>query len=513
MTVEMDKYAIYLRKSRKDIEAEKMGEGETLARHKKILTDLAARKGLYVAKIYQEIVSGETIKARPQIQELIKACYAGQYRGIIAVDIDRLSRGNQGDAQAILDTLKFGNKNQGVLVVTPTKTFDVAHNHDDEEYMEFMLFMSRREYKTIQKRLERGRLQAIVEGNYMGSYRPYGYEIVKTKTSRTLTPNPNEAPIVKMIFEWTVKSNMTPGDIARRLTNMGVPTYSGGAEWNTGTIKTILSNPTYKGKVRWNDRMRVMTLENGEIVAHRPRSSHTEHYMEFDGKHPALVDAETWEIAKSRFYSDRTKSGYKLRNPLAGLLRCKNCGKALIHQTYQSDRNERARPRYAHPSSQLCKVKSVYAEDVIKAVIHSLKQYIEDFELKVDNLPDVDENSIKGQIEVLHTEVRKTEKKLTKLFEAWENEDITNNEFVERKAVNNKKIASIKAHIEELEDAIPAQEEYVEIVERLYDALDALADPDIDADIKNEFLKAIIAKIEYSRENNDSFILDIYLKP
>ena len=32
----MDKYAIYLRKSRADLEAEKLGEGETLARHKKI---------------------------------------------------------------------------------------------------------------------------------------------------------------------------------------------------------------------------------------------------------------------------------------------------------------------------------------------------------------------------------------------------------------------------------------------------------------------------------------------
>ena len=37
----MDKYAIYLRKSRADLEAEKLGEGETLARHKKILTELA----------------------------------------------------------------------------------------------------------------------------------------------------------------------------------------------------------------------------------------------------------------------------------------------------------------------------------------------------------------------------------------------------------------------------------------------------------------------------------------
>ena len=116
-----DKYAIYLRKSRADLALEADGQGETLARHKKILTDLAARKGLYVAKIYQEIVSGETIEARPEIQQLITDCYAGMYRGIIIIEVTRLSRGNQGDAQMILDCLKYANKNNGLLVITPTK--------------------------------------------------------------------------------------------------------------------------------------------------------------------------------------------------------------------------------------------------------------------------------------------------------------------------------------------------------------------------------------------------------
>ena len=132
----MEKYAIYLRKSRADEEAEKDGE-DSLARHKMILTDLAARKGLYIEKIYQEIVSGENIEDRPEIQKLINDCYEGKYKGVLVVDITRLSRGNQGDAQIILDCLKYSNNNTGVLIVTPTKTYDIAHNGDDEEYMEF----------------------------------------------------------------------------------------------------------------------------------------------------------------------------------------------------------------------------------------------------------------------------------------------------------------------------------------------------------------------------------------
>lgn len=509
---DIQKYAIYLRKSRADVEAEKLGEGETLARHKKILTELAARKGLYVEKIYHEIISGETIAARPEIQKLIEDCYAGKYKGIIIVEVTRLSRGNQGDAQTILDCLKYSNRNNGVLVITPTKVYDVAHSQEDEEFMEFELFMSRREYKMIQKRMDRGRKQAVVEGNYMGSYRPYGYDILKTKTGRTLIPNPEEAPFVTQMFEWTVKENLTPGKIARRLDAMGVPTYTGEPEWNGGTIKTILANPTYTGKVRWNDRMQVKTMVDGELVTSRPRSNHTDHYMLYDGKHKAhaLVDEETFKAASERFYSDKTKGNLKLANPLAGILVCKNCQKVMVYQSYKK-RADTA-PRILHRQSKVCKVKSVVAQDVMNAVVHALKLYIEDFELKVDNLPDVDENTISGQIEALQTELRKVEKKMAKLFDAWEDEKITDNEFVQRKQVNTDKIESIKKQMDDLEDSIPEKEEYEEKILMLSDAMNSLLDESLDAEIKNEYLKAIIRKIEFCRENNDEFILDLYLR-
>lgn len=509
----MPKYAIYLRKSRADMEAEKLGEGETLARHKKILTELAARKGFYIGEIYQEIISGaDKIEDRPEIKRLIEDCYAGKWAGVLVVEVSRLSRGNQGDAQIILDCLKYGNRNNGILVITPTKTYDIAHNSDDEEYMEFELFMSRREYKMIKRRMDRGREQAVVEGNYMGSYRPYGYDILKTKTGRTLVPNEEEAPIVKLIYEWTVKDNLTAYKIASKLTLMGVPTYSGDAEWSKETVKTILTNPTYIGKVRWNDRMRVKTMVNGDLVTSRPRSNHTEKYMLYDGKHKdrALIDEETFKAAAARFHSDKTKSGLKLKNILAGLLVCQKCGKMMHYQDYAN--KPTVQPRILHKQSSVCGVKSALASDIINAVAHSLEQYIEDFECKIDNLPDVDENTIQSQITALQNEQRKIEKKLAKLFDAWEEEKISDNEFVERKAVNTARIEAIETQIAEIEDSIPEKEEYQEMIMKLSDALESLKDKTLDADIKNTYLKQVIDKIEYSRESDTEFILDVYLK-
>jgi DNA repair ATPase RecN len=265
------------------------------------------------------------------------------------------------------------------------------------------------------------------------------------------------------------------------------------------------------GKVKWNDRMQVKTMVNGELVTSRPRSNHTDKYMEYDGKHKdhALVDEETFKAASSRYHSDRTKANQKLQNPLAGILRCKNCGYTMV---YQPNKKTTAAPRYCHRQSAKCKVKSVFASDVMNAVIHALKLYIEDFSMRVDNLPDVDENTIEAQIEALRAEQRKAEKKLAKAFDDYEDGVYTSNEFVQRKAKHNAKIESIKKQLRELEDSIPEKEEYEEMIIMFSEALDSLNDETLDAEVKNEYMKRIISNIYFSRENGEEFILDIDIK-
>jgi hypothetical protein len=58
---------MYLRKSRAD---EELGYENTLERHEEMLRNLAAQTGIHVdeSHIYKEIVSGESIEARPHDQ-------------------------------------------------------------------------------------------------------------------------------------------------------------------------------------------------------------------------------------------------------------------------------------------------------------------------------------------------------------------------------------------------------------------------------------------------------------
>ena len=79
----MEQYLIYLRKSRSDLEAEAHGEGETLSRHEHTLLELAKRQHLNVTDIYREVVSGDTVAARPMMQRVLSEVEQGVWSGVL----------------------------------------------------------------------------------------------------------------------------------------------------------------------------------------------------------------------------------------------------------------------------------------------------------------------------------------------------------------------------------------------------------------------------------------------
>ena len=53
-------YIIYLRKSRKDMEAEALGQTDTLKRHRAALLSLSESRALNVVEICEEVVTGDS---------------------------------------------------------------------------------------------------------------------------------------------------------------------------------------------------------------------------------------------------------------------------------------------------------------------------------------------------------------------------------------------------------------------------------------------------------------------
>jgi len=111
--------AIYLRKSRKDVEAEREAakrgdEYDTLSKHRFELLAYAKREEIYVQDIFEEVVSGEFIQERPAMQALLQKVKALAYDAVLVADLDRLGRGDKRDQGWIEKIFKDSN----TLIIT-----------------------------------------------------------------------------------------------------------------------------------------------------------------------------------------------------------------------------------------------------------------------------------------------------------------------------------------------------------------------------------------------------------
>lgn len=514
---DLGEYAIYLRKSRTDAEAEARGEGETLARHEKILLDLAGKMRIKIGEIYREIVSGETIEARPEVQRLLSDVKKGMWKGVLVVEIERLARGETMDQGIVAKAFKISD----TKIITPMKTYD-PNNEFDEEYFEFGLFMSRREYKTINRRLQRGRVASVNEGKYVGSIAPYGYERVKIKGDKGYTLRKNqEANTVKIIYDLYAYEDLSLHEVVRKINEMGLKPRKSG-EWCVSSVKDILTNPVYIGKIKWNWRKEVRIYKNEKLVKTRPRN---EDYILKNGLHKAIIDDKTWKIveAKRSLNKPPISRDNTIQNPLCGLVYCAKCGRKMKRRPY-TDRSKEPtiycdNPKCDNISSKLHLVE----KKVIEGLRRWLKQYQFDYKEYIEKINYSKIKPIEDTIKVLQEEAKKENDKLLNIFNFLEDGIYTKEMFKTRSEAVLQNVArlnnSIKEYKERLEQGKIADKKNIFLVpkiENLLDVYNLLKTPEE----KNDLLKTLITQVTYLKtekalkKNADptNFIINLYPK-
>ena len=332
-------YDAYLRKSRADMELEKLKKFDTLKQHEKFLKDRAKQLGIKIRHIYREVVSGESIQERPEIQKVLKDIETGTVDGILVVEVERLTRGDSKDQGTISQAFKYSN----TLIITLNKIYD-PNSDDDEEYFEFGLFMSRREYKAINRRMQRQRLANVLAGKYCASEPPFGYKKVRIKYDKgyTLEPIPEEAEVVKEMFQKRA-DGMGFDIICNWLNTLDFKPKTSDV-WTPSTIKGMLSNPVYLGK-RWNSNKQHKSLVNGQIVKKRTRGTKDEIIL-VEGLHPAIIEENLFNIVQGiQPKQVSTKHGTELQNPLATLIRCADCGRSMQRRPYYENKKQEPKLR------------------------------------------------------------------------------------------------------------------------------------------------------------------------
>ncbi|WP_379136083.1 recombinase family protein [Paenibacillus sp. sgz500958] len=497
----MDTYCMYLRKSRADLDAEARGEGETLKKHRTALFALAKKLNIHISKVYPEIVSGERVAERPEMLKLLEDVEEGKWTGVFVMEVERLARGDTMDQGLVAQTFKYS----GTKIFTPMKVYD-PDNEYDEEYFEFGLFMSRREYKTINRRQQNGRLSSVGEGNYIGNIPPYGYRRIQlADKSHTLEPHPEQAPIVNMIYDMYTTQNMGMGNIAKKLNLLSVPTAKGG-HWTVATISGIIQNPVYNGEIVWKRRPLKKTRKAGQIIKTRNEAPESE-WIRAKGKHKALVSTEIWNKAqhllKSRYHPP-SPTGV-ITSSLAGLVRCADCGRFMVRRPYTRDQE---------PTlicvTPLCKNISSRFSMVEDRILEGLKIWITQYKTQWEQNVPVETDFAEDLMVAKQLIVADVEKQINKLrvqkgslHDLLESGAYTIDVFMERSQ-------NLTQRITEAENALARAKEELDLENRRSQAKSEII-PKVehvlevyhkttDASERNELLKSVMEPAVYSKK-------------
>lgn len=491
-----DEKVEYVRKSRADDPLASVDE--VLAKHEQMLTEWVAKDQAEGGPIpeenkFREVVSGETLDGRPEMQRLLRLVESPKIKAVVCVEPQRLSRGDYEDIGRLVKILRYTN----TLVMTPVYTYDLRDERDRDMFEREL--KRGNEYLEYSKRImKNGKLLAASNGNYIGRDAPYGYRKIAYKegrrTCRTLEPHPDLAPVVQRIFE-LYKNGVGPARICATLNAEHIKPMRS-EKWHPESIIHILNNEHYLGKVRWNYRPVTRKVEDGEVKKTRVAP---EEYLLFEGKHPAIIDQETWDAVQAiRGSIVPRKRSTEMQNPLAGLLRCK-CGHPVAYKGYVIRGSSVAQPRYACKNSKQCQQGSATVSEVMDEVIKTLEQIIGEFEVKIDQ-------GIDDSAELHRQLIARLEKRRHELQELevrqWDEKTkggMPDHVFAR---LNAETVAELEDVNQALCDARASAPKHIDLKEKLvtlYKTMACLRDPDAPVKEQNKLLKLCIERITYSR--------------
>ena len=502
----MERYLMYLRKSRMDTDFDEVSVEETLNRHRRILESFCKERRLNVVEVLEEVVSGESLSSRPKMLRLLELVNTGMYAGVICIDIERLSRGSSLESGYIMQVLQTNN----CKIITPSKIYDLQ-NESDEQFTDMKFMFSRYELKTITKRLVRGRNQSASEGKFLGSVAPYGYRIYKLAgvKGNSLKIESSEAKIVQMIFDMYGKQGIGYNTIAYQLNEMHIPSQTG--TWGQTSITNILNNEVYLGMIRWKHEPTKRIVKDGMLAKKRVVSKDYELY---EGLHEPIISQEQWDMVKSKQQErnhSSVNSNRQLTNPFATILFCEKCG-AVMKRNVPS-KKQKTSPWYRCPTRG-CDCRAIKCDFAEESILKAMKEWLAEDTGNIETEKTIQVDPVETALKVVREQLAETQLQQDKICEYLEKGVYTVEMFTKRNDTLTREMRKLQASEADLlkkqssqSDIKNAEAEIIPTTQRILDSYSRLSVPE-----KNSLWKIVMEKITMYRTPDGEFSMHIYPK-
>ena len=292
-------------------------------------TARAEREGWEVVGVYTDVAMSGTNNRRPGMTGMLADALAGSFEIILAEALDRIAR-NQADIASIYQRCEFA----GVQIVT------LSEGSVNELHIGLKGTMGALFLKDLADKIRRGQRGTVQRGRVPGGL-TYGYDVVSRigkdgELDRGLRQvNPEQASVVRRIYQEYVDGRRSPKMIAHGLNADGIRSPRGG-EWRASTLSGsrergigVLRNPIYAGRYLYN---RVTMKRDPESRKRVSRANAADDRVLVEMPELRIVSDDVWRAAQEE--AERRCSGPLVmrRRPrylLTGLVRCGACGGSM----------------------------------------------------------------------------------------------------------------------------------------------------------------------------------------
>lgn len=372
-----------------------------------------------------EAYTGEILN-RPALMRMQLDIEKGLITKVICYDPDRLSR-----KLLIQLLIKEQFEKYGV-----TLQFVRAEYSDNAEgQMQFQIRGAFSEYdkSKIKHNTMTGRFRKAKKGLVVKNGNLYGYSYDKKNNMYII--NEGEAKFIRMIFDYyTDNSNTFYGinGIALHLTDMKIPTKTGGNVWHRQVVRQILMNTAYTGvyiQNRWDTVGDYVTRQSGEKVV-RGRMRPEEEWIL--SAIPPIIMQDQFDYAQQLLEQGRrrhTKFG-KHNYLLSGLVRCGRCKGTMTGRKKKSHGKDyyvyNCQKNYAGAKDKGCGKEmsenklNTYVWDNLIAIFNDPDKIKEVQEEKENNYHEEELTHLSSEIE----KTKKGRKRLFQLVTSSEDDDL-----------------------------------------------------------------------------------------
>lgn len=322
--------AIYAR-----VSSDQQAVAQTVASQVAALRERVASDGLVVPEAMQfldEGYSGATL-IRPALERLRDVVAAGAVDRLYVHSPDRLARKY---AYQVLLVDEF--RRAGVEVMFLNRA--LGQSPEDDLLLQVHGMIAEYERATSIARHRRGKRHAARTGavNVL-SGAPYGYRYVSKYAGGGQARYdivPEEARVVRQVFDWIARDRLSIGQVCRRLTQAGEITRTGKTVWDRSAVWGMLKNPAYRGnaafgKTRQEPLRPRLRAHRGRPLPPRRAVSTVDVPQEewLPIPVPALVEPDVFATVQEQLRENQRHARQSRRGALyllQGLVQCQQCG-------------------------------------------------------------------------------------------------------------------------------------------------------------------------------------------